>query len=105
MIQRSLPERFCPKVAPIDGNQDLNFFGIEKLVGNLHTYEANRCQDKKSKDIAFLSSKYMEDNSNGESDCDSDVAEFEELFVKKLKKLWKNKKKKFEKEFSEQQGT
>ena len=99
MILRPFPERFRPKVVAIEEYQDLNFLSIEELVGNLQTYDANHCQDKKSKDIALVFFKSTEDNSNGESDCDSNDAKFEELFVKKLRKLWKNKKNNLEKNF------
>ena len=91
-IQRSLPERFRPKVVAIEECQDLNSLTVEELVGNLQSYEANHCQIKKGKDIALMSSNSVECNENSDSSCDSEDARFEAYFSKKFKKMWKNKK-------------
>lgn len=42
-ILRSLPKRFRPKVVGIKEYQNLNSLAVEKLVGNLKTFEANHC--------------------------------------------------------------
>ena len=63
---------------------------MEELVGNLQTYEANHCQSNNGKEIALKSSKSVEDDSK--LDCDLDGAEFKKYFVRKFRKMWKNKK-------------
>lgn len=80
-ILQSLPERFRPKVVVIEECQNLNTLTIEKLVGNLQTFDANHCSTKEAKDIALMSSKSVEDDSKVLSDCESDDAEFEAFFV------------------------
>ena len=55
-ILGSLPERFLPKVVALEEYHKLDSkLSVEELVGILHTYEANHCQDKKGKDITLMS--------------------------------------------------
>lgn len=86
-ILRSLPERFQPKVTAIEEVQNIDNLSVEQLVGNLQAYEANLRQPKKSKSLAFSSSKVNVEESN--DDIDPEVMA---LFVKKFKKFLKNKK-------------
>ena len=46
-----------------------------------------------------MSSKLAENVPDMESDCESDDAEFKAFFVKKFKKVWKNKKRTLKKDF------
>lgn len=89
-ILRSFPKRFRSKVVAIEEHQDLNSLSVEELVGNLQTYEANHCLRKNGKEVALKSSKSVD--SSSESECDSKDAEFEKYFIKKFKKMLKNKK-------------
>ena len=89
-ILRSLPDCFRPKVVTIEEHQDLNPLSVEELVGNLQTYEANHCLNKNGNEVAPKSSKSVD--SSSESECDSEDAGFEKYFIKKFKKMLKNKK-------------
>ena len=46
-----------------------------------------------------MSSKYAEVVTNVDSNCELDDSEFEAFFVKKFKKMWKNKKNNLKKDF------
>ena len=63
---------------------------MEELVGNLQTNKANHCLSKNGKGIGLKSSKSMD--SSYASDCDLEDAKFEKYFIKKFKKMLKNKK-------------
>ena len=87
---RSIPKRFHPKVVVIEEHQDLNSLSVEELVGNLQTHEANHCLNNNGKEVALKSLKSVD--SSSESECDSEDAGFEKYFIKKFKKMLKNKK-------------
>ena len=61
--------------------QNLDSLTVERLVGNLQTFEANHCSTKKTMDITLMSSKSAKDDSK--SDCESDDAKFEAFFFLK----------------------
>ena len=88
-ILTSLSETFHPKVVSIEEYQDLNLLSVEELVGNLQTYEANHCLGKNGKEVALKSLQFVD--SSSESECDSEDAGFEKYFIKKFKKMLKNK--------------
>ena len=52
--------------------------------------EANHCLSKNGMEVALKSSKSVD--SSSESECDLEDAEFEKYFIKKFKKMLKNKK-------------
>ena len=95
-VLQYLPERFRPKVVAIEEYQNMDSLAVEDLVGNLQTFETSHCSTKKGKDIALMSSKSVEDDSDVELDSKSDDLEFEAFFVKKL---WKNMKNNLKKDF------
>lgn len=57
----------------------------------MQTFEVNHCSIKKSKGIALITTKSAEEDSDAKLDCDSDDADFEALFEKKLKRFLKNR--------------
>ena len=82
---RSLPKRFHLKVVAIKEHTNFNQLTVDELVGNIQTFEANHCSNKKSKCIALMSYKSAKDCSNDGSDGASDDADFECVFVKRFK--------------------
>ena len=89
-ILRSLPERFQAKVTAIEESRDVDSMKVEDLVGSLQTFEANFCQPKSNKSIAFNSIK---EDMNEASDSDIEMSpEDMAIFIKKIKNLFKKKK-------------
>lgn len=94
-ILRSLPERFHLKSVAIEEHTNLNELLVEELVGNLRTFEANRCSNKKFKGIALMFSKNDDDGPNdGFNDNEIEV-----VFVNKLKKFPRKNKGNLNKDF------
>ena len=76
-IFRSLPDRFNPKVSPIEEINDLKTLGFDQLLGKLTAYEMRIVKDKPtSREASFKADKNE----------DSEPNEIEEKFVKRLKK-------------------
>lgn len=75
----------------IEAHTNLDTLSIKELVGNLQTFEANHCSTKKLKGIALISFKSAKGCSDDDTDCKSDNAEFEAVFVKKFKSFLKTK--------------
>ena len=108
-ILRSLPSRFDSKVDAIEENKNLDTFKVNWLVGNLHTFKANRLDKGKSKekDIALKANSESRKKpekkieSDSESDAEDDMAELFNCFKKYMKsKQVKWKSSKFEKKDS-----
>lgn len=88
-------KRFHLKLVAIEEHTNLNELFVEELVGNLRTFEANHCSNKKFKGIALMSSKNDDDGPNDGSDDN----ELEVVFVNKFKKFPRKNKGNLNKDF------
>lgn len=85
-VLRSLPERFYPKITTIEEAKDVNELKIDELVGSIQTFELKFPQPKKSKSVAFKTSR--------DEDGDPGLGSDEEMavFARKFKKYLQFKK-------------